>query len=464
MSNAGRGRRPASEDSGGGSLAVAGLLARVDSLIDCVRDGLVMDRRDFHQYAETGWTEFRTASLIARRLTDLGLDVAVGREVVDEVSRMGLPEQPALEAAWRRAREQGGDPDFLEAVRGGLTGVVGSLTGTDGPTVAIRLDIDALDLQESDAPSHRPAREGFASVNPGAGHACGHDGHAAIGLGLAQTLVGLRDVLKGTVRLIFQPAEEGVRGAKAMVASGVVEGVDVLLGLHLYSGWTVGQVAPGKGGFLATSKFDAIFTGTPAHAGGAPQRGKNAMLAAATAVLNLHAIARHADGITRINVGRLEAGQGRNVIASTARLVIETRGGSSELNDYMVEAAHRILRAAAEMYECTLEILPMGQAQSAVSDAALAERISALARSVPGLELRAATDGSGSEDYTTMMRRVQQQGGLATSIGFGADLGGFGHHTAEFDFDEAALPLAVRLLAMAVLDLQLRPVGSGTGS
>ncbi len=155
------------------------------------------------------------------------------------------------------------------------------------------------------------------------------DGHAAIGLGLAEVLVGLRDCLSGTVKLIFQPAEEGVRGAKAMVAAGVVEGVDALLGLHLYSGWPTGRVVPGKGGFLATSKFDAYFTGAPAHAGGAPQLGRNAMLAAATAVLNLHAIPRHADGVTRINVGRLIAGQGRNVIAPTAYLAIETRGATS---------------------------------------------------------------------------------------------------------------------------------------
>ncbi len=233
----------------------------------------------------------------------------------------------------------------------------------------------------------------------------------------------------------------------------------MLLGLHLYSGWAVGQVAPGKSGFLATSKFDATFTGAAAHAGGAPQRGKNAMLAAATAVLNLHAIPRHADGATRVNVGRLVAGEGRNVIAPTAHLVIETRGETSELNEYMVTASNRVLRAAADMYECVLEIRPMGEAHSAVSDATLADRVAALAQLLPGYELRSSTSGSGSEDFTTMMRRVQQQGGLATSIGVGADLGGFGHHTAEFDFDESALPLAVRLLAMAVLDLQSRPLG-----
>lgn len=433
------------------------VLPRVDGLVDQIRDRLVADRRDFHHYAETGWLEFRTASRIARRLAELGFDVAVGQDVLDAGARMGLPEPAILEAAWRHALEQGGDPEYLGAMQGGFTGVVGTLVCGCGPTVAVRHDIDALDIEESSAPAHRPMREGFRSINPGAAHACGHDGHAAIGLGLAEVLVSLRDCLRGTVKLIFQPAEEGVRGAKAMVAAGVVEGVDALIGLHLYSGWPTGLVAPGKGGFLATSKFDAHFCGAPAHAGGAPHLGKNAMLAAATAVLNLHAIPRHADGVTRINVGRLIAGQGRNVIAPTAFLAIETRGATSELNVYMVEAAHRVLRASAAMYDCELDIRPMGEARSAVSDADLAERIGRLATEVAGYDLHTSVAGSGSEDFTFMMNRVQQQGGLATSIGFGADMGGHGHHTAKFDFDEAALPLAVRLLALAVADLHHRP-------
>ena len=187
------------------------------------------------------------------------------------------------------------------------------------------------------------------------------------------------------------------------------------------------------------------------------------MLAAATAVLNLHAIPRHRDGATRINVGRLEAGQGRNVIASSAHLVIETRGMTPSLNNYMVASATRVLEASAAMYGCALEIRPMGGAESATSDLELAGRVAEIVHLLPGLGPRPPEPGGGSEDYTYMMRAVQQQGGLATSIGLGADRGGWGHHTAEFDFDEAALPLAVRLLVTTALDLQMRPVGGGAG-
>jgi aminobenzoyl-glutamate utilization protein A len=432
---------------------------------DALAKRLVAYRRDFHRYAEVGWTEFRTASLVARRLTELGevwdgtLDVRVGRDVIKPEARMGVPSDEDLERHWQRAVAQGGDPTFLQAMKGGFTGVVGILGNGDGPTVGLRFDMDALPLRESQSPEHRPAREGFASINNGpldpAMHACGHDGHTAIGLGVAEVLMSFGDQIPGTVKLIFQPAEEGVRGAKSMVEAGVVDDVDYMLGLHLFSRWDVGALTCGMGGYLATSKFDAFFTGEPAHAGASPQGGKNAMLAAATAVLNLYAIPRHRGGATRINVGRLDAGTGRNVICPDAHLAIETRGATTALNDYMYARAIGVLDAAAAMHGCTVEIKAMGGAESADSDPALAERVERVAKAMGAFALRPPENGGGSEDYTYMMRRVQAQGGLATSIGLGADLGGWGHHTARFDIDERALRLAVELLSRVVQLTQL---------
>jgi aminobenzoyl-glutamate utilization protein A len=426
---------------------------QVNQIADEIEQDIIDYRRDFHRHAESGWTEFRTASLVARRLSDLGYEVRIGRHVVKDEERMGLPPPEVLEQCWQRAREQGGDPQFLEAVRGGLTGVVGILRHGEGPTLGLRFDMDALDLTESTSPDHRPAREGFSSVNDGAMHACGHDAHTAVGLGVAQVLARLLDRLHGTVKLVFQPAEEGVRGAKAMVGAGVVDDVDFMLGHHVYSGWGLGEIDPGRSGYLATSKFDATLTGAPAHAGGRPHEGRNALLAAATAILNLHAIPRHKEGATRINVGRLVAGTGRNIVPACAHLVIETRGASTELNDYVYDYAVRILEAAASMHTCTLEIKGMGSAKSASSDAELAERVERIALNMDGFSIRPPERGGGSEDFTYMMARVQENGGLATNIGIGADLGGWGHHTAEFDIDERALKAAIRLLSAITLDL-----------
>lgn len=244
-----------------------------------------------------------------------------------------------------------------------------------------------------------------------------------------------------------------MRGAKSMVEAGVVDDVDVLLGLHLYGRWNLGEIECARSNFLATSKFDALIKGEPGHAGGDPQTGKNALLAAATAVLNLYAIPRHREGATCINVGKLIAGEGRNVICPEARLVIETRGATTELNDYMVERATRVLTSAAAMYDCAVDIIAMGSAQCAESDAALAERVEAIALSMEGFAQHPPESGGGSEDYTYMMRRVQERGGLATHIGLGAGIDAGGHHTATFDFDEQALVYAVKLLSAVTVDL-----------
>ncbi len=432
------------------------MMELLQKMADGLETKVIDDRRDFHRYAESGWTEFRTASLVARRLADLGYDVQAGSSVALDKDRMGLPTPDELDRHWQRAREQGGDPQFLEQVRGGFTGVVATLRRAEGVTVAMRFDMDAVDIKESQGREHRPVRAGFVSVNDGVAHACGHDGHTAVGLGVAELLMRLREELRGTVKLVFQPAEEGVRGAKAMVGAGVVDDVDFVLGHHLYSGWKLGEIDPGRGNYLATTKFDAILTGAAAHAGGRPHLGKNALLAAATAVLNLHAIPRHKEGATRINVGRLTAGTGRNVVCPSAHLAIETRGASTELNDYVYDYALRVLQAAAAMHDCRLEIRSMGSAQGASSDEELARLVEKVAMEMGGFNIRPPESGGGSEDFTYMMERVQRNGGKATNIGIGADLGGWGHHTAEFDFDERALKAAVKLLSALTLEIMKR--------
>jgi len=429
---------------------------------------LVANRRSFHKHAEAGWTEFRTASLIARRLVELNYVVTAGRDVCAAEARMGLPSESELETHWQRACTQGGDPEYLELARGGFTSVVGTLDCGPGPTIGLRFDIDALGVQESDDLGHRPQAEGFASVNTGVCHACGHDGHAAIGLGVAALLAQWKSQLRGRVKLIFQPAEEGVRGARSMVASGVLDGIDYLIGQHLMTGWALGEIAPGMGGYAATRKLDIRFHGAPAHAGGSPEKGNNALLAAATAALNLHALPRHQDGFTRVNVGTLHAGTGRNVIPAEALLAAEVRGETTKLCDSMYAGAARVVQSAAQMHGCTFEIVPMGQAGTASSDGALAGRVRTLAKRVLDAEAFDLAKLGGSEDFTEMMAHVQSQGGLTTNIGIGADFHGIrkgekprdhmlAAHTGTYDFDERAMTFAVRLFVHLVLDLQSDP-------
>ncbi|NCB17945.1 MAG: M20/M25/M40 family metallo-hydrolase, partial [Synergistales bacterium] len=179
-------------------------------------------RRELHSHAETGWTEFWTTARIAGILDSLGYDVLVGRDVLDLDSVMGRPSDQEIAFFVERALKQGADPGWIKKMDG-YTGAVALLdTGKPGPVLAFRFDIDAVDVSESQDEKHRPFREGFASMNENAMHSCGHDAHAVIGLALAELLMVKKESLAGMIKLIFQPAEEGVRGARAMVAAGVV--------------------------------------------------------------------------------------------------------------------------------------------------------------------------------------------------------------------------------------------------
>ncbi len=430
---------------------------KITQYADSIAEELVGIRRDFHKYAESGWFEMRTSSIIARKLTEMGVDeVLVGDQVCKKDARMGVPSEEALEKSYERAVQQGGDPEFLPYTKGGMTGVIGIIKNGEGPTIALRFDIDALGVIEEQDPSHRPAAEGFASVNHGMMHACGHDAHATIGLGVARTLMQIKDQLHGTVKLIFQPAEEGVRGAKSIVENGHLDGVQFCIGSHvsnLEKGDEGAAVTPGSFGSLATSKYDVFFHGVSAHAGGSPEKGKNVMLAVATAIMNLYAIPRHSGGVTRINVGTVTAGSGRNVIADVAKMEIELRGETTELNNYVVEYATNVIEAAAKMHGCTYEMKLMGGANSMTSDDAMVQKVKKATEEV-GLQ-SAKVDNSksgGSEDYSYMMTRVQEQGGIATFMRVHSKQSAPGHNR-RFDIDEIVIPNAVKTFCAAVYDL-----------
>ena len=430
---------------------------KIVNLTDEIANDLIKTRRDFHKYAESGWFEMRTSSIIARKLTDMGVDeVLVGDQVCKKDARMGVPSEEDLEKSYQRALEQGADSEFLPYTKGGMTGVIGIIKCGEGPTVAMRFDIDALGVIEEKDASHRPSAEGFASINEGMMHACGHDGHAAIGLGVAKVLMQIRDQLHGTIKLIFQPAEEGVRGAKSVVENGHLDGVDFCIGSHvskLKANDPEAAVTPGSYGSLATTKYDVYFYGLSAHAGGSPEKGRNVMLAVAAAIMNLYAIPRHSAGSTRINVGTVNAGSGRNVIADAAKMEIELRGETTAINNYVVEYAQNVIEAAAKMHGCTYEIKVMGGAESLTSDTAMADFVRKAASKVNlNVSKEDMSKNGGSEDYSYMMNRVQEQGGIATFMRVHTDTAAPAHNR-RFDFDEVVIPNAVKVFCATVYDI-----------
>ncbi len=420
---------------------------------EALKQEAVSRRRDVHRFPEPAWTEFRTTALIVEELQRLGFEVLFGADIIDGSTMMGVPDEATLQNAAERAVSEGADAELVCKMNGGRTGVVGILkTERPGKTAAFRFDIDCNDLQEAEDEQHFPCRDGFASVHSSAMHACGHDGHVAIGLLTARLLVDNKDKLSGTVKLIFQPAEEGVRGALAMVKAGVVDDVDFFFGGHIgFKATNNNTLAVLSKGFLATAKLDAEFFGKASHAGAAPEKGRNALLAAAQAAVSLNTIARHSGGASRINVGVMEAGTGRNVVPDYAILKLETRGADSSVNAYMLEETRRILKACADMYGVFLQERMMGSAPSCQPDEELSREVAALlAKECRYDELLAGVELGGSEDCSYFMERVQQRGGRALYLMYGSVIKS-GHHSNHFDFDEDCLwRAAAALTTLAV--------------
>lgn len=412
-------------------------------------------RRLFHRHAEAGMAEFWTTARIAEELEALGLSPVVGERVSLPEARMGMPDDDVLRAAEARAAEEGAPQSWLERMNG-VTGLVVDIRPDLPAHTVLRFDIDALNIQESHGPEHRPAREGFASMHEGLCHACGHDGHIAIGLGLARKLSAAREKLRHNVRLLFQPGEEGCRGARAMVAAGWLTGARHFLAAHI--GMHADKdhaLVCGARGFLATTKFDVEFTGRAAHAGAEPQKGANSLLAAASTALNMHALPRHGEGDSRVTVGTLNAGSGRNVIADHALMTCETRGATTAINDYMFEHCRSIIEHTAAMYDQHCRIRLMGGSDSADSDDSMIRVVREAARSVPWFHeelIRDTAPGYGSDDACVPMAAVQKQGGDAAYLMLGSRLAA-GHHAPDFDFNEETLLPSVTLLADIVLML-----------
>jgi aminobenzoyl-glutamate utilization protein A len=277
-------------------------------------------------------------------------------------------------------------------------------------------------------------------------------------MGLAELIAQTRDDWPGEVVIVFQPADEGTRGGVPMAAAGVVDRCVALVCCHIGAqSRETGHVIGGVSHFLATKKFDVEYLGHESHAALEPEAGCNALLGAATAALNLHAIARHSHGSSRVNVGMLNAGSARNVVASRAILKAEVRGETEEVLAYAEGRARRIFQAAADMHDLTLRVDVAGACPGTGSDSLIAKRVGELVRAVP--EVRRFDEmavAQASDDAAALMQRVQQRGGFATYLIFGARLAA-GHHMPTFDFDEAALSIGLKVLALLARNLAENP-------
>lgn len=402
-------------------------------------EDLISLRRDFHKIAEPGWMEVQTTMKIIKYLRDLGFDVSYGKKIHGK--RLGLPDQKIFKAYVDSLEFEDGDFDISEILEG-YTGCIGVFdTGKKGPLTCLRADIDALDLGESKSSAHRPNREGFRSENPFACHACGHDGHIAIALKTCEEVVKNKDQLCGKFLVIFQPAEENVRGGLSMKDLEVLDNVDYLLSGHLGMGLKSGQVGLGTEKFLASQAYDIDLFGRASHAGMAPEEGRSAVLGLASLTLGLHSLCQY-KATSRVNVGVVSGGTGRNVVAPSARAQVEIRAADNSTIEDLKSRMEVMVKGTASAYELEYKITPVGYSQAfKTKNPDFIEDLGAFLKD-QGFNIVLRPEFNASEDVSIFLNKVEEAGGRAIHFIFGSDLVA-GHHQEDFDFDEDSLRLAV---------------------
>jgi hippurate hydrolase len=365
-------------------------------------------RRDLHAHPELGFEETRTSDLVAAKLAAFGCEV-----------HRGL----------------------------GKTGVVGTLRAGASPrSVGLRADMDALPIAEANLFPHRSQHQGKM-------HACGHDGHTTMLLGAARYLAETR-AFDGTVHFIFQPAEEGLGGAKAMVDDGLFEKFpcDAIFGMHNRPGLPIGQFAVRAGPMMAAGAFfDIRVTGKGAH-GARPETGIDSVVVAAHIAIALQTIvSRNAPPVETavLSVTKIQCGDAYNVIPQTAHLAGTVRTVSRDVMALIEASMRRIVKGVAEAFGATAEMDFRFLFPPTVNDAREADFAAGICAGLVGAQNveRNPPLIMGSEDFSLMLEKVP---GCYINIGNGVGEGGCEVHNPAYDFNDAALPLGASFFARLV--------------
>ena len=374
-------------------------------------------RRDLHQHPELGFHEQRTAGVIAQSLRELGLEVQTG------VAETGVV-----------AVVEGGRP---------------------GPTLLLRWDMDALPILETTGAA-------YASLEPGKMHACGHDGHVAIGLGVARLLHEHREEMQGRIKLVFQPAEEGLGGAERMIAAGALEGPTpaIALGVHLWNSRPVGWVGITDGPMIAGAEvFEIEIRGQGGH-GAAPHQTHDPVVAAAQVIAALQTVvARNVEprAAAVVSVTQIHGGEAFNVIPERVVLRGTIRTFEPEVRQTVLRRVEQVAVGVAGAMDCTARVRLTPLTPPVVNDPAIAGRVRAVARRVlPATSIDESERSMVSDDMAFFLQSVP---GCFMFVGSANPARGLdaAHHNSGFDFDEAALPRAVALLTAAAIDLLVNP-------
>jgi aminobenzoyl-glutamate utilization protein A len=401
-------------------------------------------RRELHRNPEPAFAEIGTAARVERAIAGLPVAVLTGKEAHDLSAVVDYPSAATLERWEADAVAAGVAPERARYFRENGTALVVDLEGSEpGPAWGLRVDIDALPMGESTDPAHFPAANGFGATN-GAMHACGHDANATIGIGLLHRLAD--HDFAGSLRVLFQPAEEGVRGAQTMIDAGVADGIDRMLAIHMAGGLPLGTLVGSFIGGMATRKLRVNFDGRASHAAGAPEAGRNALLAASMSALAIMAVPRFSSADTRLNVGTLVAGDGVNIVPSSAVMTCEARATDDTVVDELVDRIRTIVAGTAAAQGVEADVVVMGQSATLSPDDELIDRIVGVATVQTAVAdvIRTQTL-AGSDDANLLIRHVQSRGGQGAYIMIGASSPG-PHHSATFDLAEDAIAIGIDTL------------------
>jgi amidohydrolase len=389
-------------------------------------------RRDLHEHPELSNREFRTSKLVAEHLRRLGIEVRTGVA---------------------------------------LTGVVGVLRGgKPGPVVALRADMDGLPVtEEGNLPFASKVRAQYNGQEVGVMHACGHDNHVSILMGVAEVLASMREKIPGTVKFIFQPAEEGAPpgeegGAGLMITEGALENpkVDAIFGLHVFP-FPAGKVVYRPGAIMASSDtFRIVVHGRQTH-GALPWLGVDPIVVASQIVLGLQTITSRQIDLTAapavITIGRLQGGVRFNIVPDSALLEGTIRAFDPKMQDEIHRRIHRTAEMIAQSAGASAEVIIERGNPVTYNDPALTERMSATLKRVAGADaVSVGPPTTTSEDFSLFAQKVP---GLFYVLGVtpkDADPGKVAsNHSPRFFADEAALPAGVRLLASLAADYLQQP-------
>jgi amidohydrolase len=370
-------------------------------------------RRDFHRHPELGFQEVRTAGIVAQELNQLGLEVRTGV---------------------------------------GKTGVVALLEGDQpGPVVLMRVDMDALPIQEETGAE-------YASTVNGVMHACGHDGHTAIGLTVARMLQQHRQSLKGSVKLVFQPAEEGLGGAEAMLNDGVMTNPspDAALSVHLWNEKPVGWIGVTPGPVMAAADIFRIHLRGKGGHGAQPHFTADPVVAAAQIICALQTVvSRNVPPLEAavLSVTTLRAGEAFNVIPDRADLQGTIRTFKSEVRVGVIERFNQVVGGVANALNCQAEIELQSITPAVINDPKLTALIQEVCGNVlPNSKVDSSTMTMGSEDMAFMMQDIP---GCYILVGSSNPAKGLdaAHHHPRFDVDEESMTHAAALMAAATAKL-----------